>query len=243
MWLGRWARARHWLSQTPSGAGRVLDIGCAFGFGTNQVSGARGVTWTVGVEADPEYVLQATRSYKRLPFVRGSAEELPFISGSMDSVTLLDVLEHLANPERALAEARRVLQTGGRLVLSVPHQGVLARLDSLNRYQALRRRQPWLEPLDPSEASAGGEHRHFTRRELETLLGRSFVVERSAITGIGLTEVLHLVLLVLCRGLLRWERSYLALRYLYFTAYLLEDALHVPRAGYHLTMQARAVEG
>lgn len=241
MWLGRWARARRWLSQKPSGAGRVLDVGSAFGFGTNQVSRAQGATWTAGIETDHGYVLNASRSYRCLPFVRGSAQELPFTSGSMDSVTLLDVLEHLAKPERALAEARRVLRIGGQLVLTVPHQGALAGLDSLNRYQALRRRLPWLEPLDPSEKSAGGTHVHFSQNEIATLLGDRFAVERSAVTGIGVAEILHLALLVVCRGFLRWEKSYLTLRYIYFTAYLLEDALPLPYAGYHLAVRARAM--
>ena len=38
----------------------------------------------------------------------------------MDSVLLLDVLEHLPEPDKALAEANRVLKIGGSLVVSVP---------------------------------------------------------------------------------------------------------------------------
>jgi hypothetical protein len=46
-------------------------------------------------------------------------------------------------------------------------------------------------------------------------------------------------LLVLCRGLLRAEGLYLALRYVYFTAYLIEDAAPLGPGGYHLTVLAR----
>jgi SAM-dependent methyltransferase len=47
----------------------------------------------------------------------GSAYELPFADASFDGVCLIWVLEHLAEPLRALREARRVLRPGG--VLSV----------------------------------------------------------------------------------------------------------------------------
>ncbi len=58
-------------------------------------------------------------------------------------------------------------------------------------------------------------------------------------TGLGLAEVLHLAVLLLCRGLLRSEGAYRALRYAYFGAYLLEDLLPTGRAGYHLHVRAR----
>ena len=45
---------------------------------------------------------------------------MPFGDASFDTVLLLDVLEHIANPESALAEARRALRPGGRLLLTIP---------------------------------------------------------------------------------------------------------------------------
>jgi SAM-dependent methyltransferase len=48
------------------------------------------------------------------------AERLRFADGAAGAVLLLEVLEHLRRPERALAEARRVLRGDGLLVVSVP---------------------------------------------------------------------------------------------------------------------------
>lgn len=54
------------------------------------------------------------------PNVVGSAEALPLNAASVDTVLMLELLEHLQDPERALDEAQRVLKPNGRLFLSVP---------------------------------------------------------------------------------------------------------------------------
>ena len=58
-------------------------------------------------------------------------ERLSFADASFDLIISNDVLEHVAEPERALAEAFRVLRRGGRLLLSVPFH--------LNLAQGVRR--------------------------------------------------------------------------------------------------------
>lgn len=55
---------------------------------------------------------------QRLTVVRADVQRLPFAPGSFDAVTMLEVLEHLANPRLALTEA---LRSARRFVLvSVP---------------------------------------------------------------------------------------------------------------------------
>jgi SAM-dependent methyltransferase len=58
--------------------------------------------------------------YNGKPDVFGDAQSLPFADESFDTVLLLDVLEHLPEPERALLEARRVLKTNGNIITQVP---------------------------------------------------------------------------------------------------------------------------
>ncbi len=44
-----------------------------------------------------------------------------FETQRFDAVFLIEVLEHVSEPQRALAELRRVLKPGGKLILSVPY--------------------------------------------------------------------------------------------------------------------------
>jgi ubiquinone/menaquinone biosynthesis C-methylase UbiE len=50
----------------------------------------------------------------------GSAEKMPFPDATFRAAMLLDVIEHLRNPVRALAEIRRVLAPSGVLLVATP---------------------------------------------------------------------------------------------------------------------------
>jgi len=237
-YVGRWGRARRWL---PSDVHRVLDIGCAFAYGTAALKGfGRSERWVVGIERDSEHVRQARHRYPWQPLVRGDATALPFADNTADAVVLLDVLEHMEHPKAILVEARRVLRPGGYLVMSVPHRGPLTLLDPLNAYPALQRRWPSWPGLEPADECAGGVHRHFTPNEAQALLGQNFTVDRVARSGTGASEVLHLFMLILFKGLLRWRGAYLMLRGLHFLVYILDDLIPAGPLGYHLALRARA---
>ena len=102
----------------------VGDLGC----GTGQVSAsiAPFVSRVIAVDASPA-MLQAAK--KRLQHAgnidlrRGELEALPIDDAMLDAATLMLVLHHVPEPERALAEVARVLKPGGRLVIvdMLPH--------------------------------------------------------------------------------------------------------------------------
>src|SRR3954471_567260 len=52
--------------------------------------------------------------------VLATAYDIPLEDASFDTVLMTEVLEHLEEPARAIAEARRLLRTGGKLILSTP---------------------------------------------------------------------------------------------------------------------------
>ncbi|MGH9225138.1 MAG: class I SAM-dependent methyltransferase [Acidimicrobiales bacterium] len=238
-YAGRWGRARRWL---PGDAQLVLDVGCAFGYGTAALaSNGPGGRRVIGSELDPAHLADARRHFSFLPLVRADATALPFRAGGMDAVTILDVIEHVADPTSVLAEVHRVLRPDGRLIVSVPHRGLLMNLDSLNVYPALRRRWPSWPPLEPADEAATGVHRHFGVDEVRQLLGDRFAVEGVARTGLGLAEPFHLAILVVFKALLRWERVYRSLLLVHLLLYLLDDLIPGGPLGYHLTMRATPV--
>lgn len=232
--IGRWGRAARALSARPK---RVLDLGCAFGFGTSGLPGE----FVVGLDRSDRYLIEGHRRYPRLPLVLGDAEALPFADASFDAVVALDVIEHLADLELTLKEISRVLEPGGTLVLSVPNRGLLQHWDSLNRYNELRRHRPTLPPLDETEQSAI-EHRHFTPRDIGDLVGESFVIQQVTYSGVGWPELVNLLLLTVCLGLARSSRLYRWLRYIYFTAYLVDDLFSIGSGSYHLMLTAQRAQ-
>ena len=99
-----------------SGPLRVLDAGCGTGgnFASYALYGE-----LEGVDPSPAAVDYChRRGFSGV--VCGDAERLPFDDGRFDLVTATDVLEHVSDDRRALAEMRRVASSGGVLLLTVP---------------------------------------------------------------------------------------------------------------------------
>jgi SAM-dependent methyltransferase len=230
--VSRWSRAARTLS-LPEGS-RVLDLGCAFGWGTRLL--VRRYR-TYGHDLSAAYIERARRLVPAATFSIGPADRVPYDGGYFDGILLLDVLEHVPNDRAVICEVSRVLRPGGRLVLSVPNRGALAPLDSLNLYHRLtggRRLPPTDDPSWPSSLI----HRHYSLGDLRELLGEDFRIRQTQYTGIGVAEPVNLVVALLFRALLPLPRVYEILQYLYFGVYLAEDHLHTGAWGYHLMIEA-----
>jgi ubiquinone/menaquinone biosynthesis C-methylase UbiE/DNA-binding transcriptional ArsR family regulator len=102
----------------------IGDLGC----GTGQVSAALApfAARVVAVD-DSAAMLQAAKkrltAFANVDLRRGELESLPIDDARLDAATLMLVLHHLSEPEKALNEVARVLKPGGRLLLvdMLPH--------------------------------------------------------------------------------------------------------------------------
>ena len=109
------------------GRGWLVDIG----------GGSGGVTTMLGWPLDRIVLVDgnaalATEARRRhgLAALRTSVRHVPLADGAAEVVCLLDVIEHLHDPVAALAEAARVLEPDGRLVVNVPaHQWLWSAFD------------------------------------------------------------------------------------------------------------------
>jgi GT2 family glycosyltransferase/2-polyprenyl-3-methyl-5-hydroxy-6-metoxy-1,4-benzoquinol methylase len=104
----------------PESARRILDVGCGGGLLGGALRSLRGARVT-GIELDPE---AAARAKERLDEVVtgdaiGALRALP--DASFDAILFADLLEHLVEPEAALAQARRLLAPDGVVVASLPN--------------------------------------------------------------------------------------------------------------------------
>ena len=159
-----WYEARRALvrellkGRLPVGQCAALDAGC----GTAEVVellADLGASTVVGTDVSARILGHAAGRLSKGSLLASDAERLPFRDRSIDLLTSLEVLEHLADDGAALAEYHRVMQPGATLLVTVPS------------YQSL-----WCK-LDVH----AGHHRRYRQHQLLALLDRSgFTVERSS---------------------------------------------------------------
>lgn len=107
------------LPYVPESARRILDVGCGSGaFGRLLRSGRDGLElWAV--EPDGAAAQAARDGFDHV--IVGEFPEPALPARGFDVVVFADVLEHLATPEHALAEAARLLAPGGCVLASMPN--------------------------------------------------------------------------------------------------------------------------
>jgi SAM-dependent methyltransferase len=102
-------------------AERLLVVGCGSGREAVVLARHLGVE-VVGVDLDARFDREARQA---VTLLRMDGETLALPSGSFDVVYSFHALEHMAHPDRALAEMRRVLAPGGTYCVGTPNRSRL----------------------------------------------------------------------------------------------------------------------
>ena len=92
----------------------ILEVGCGEGM---MFDG----TGTDPVQMDVSVTRVTRAAGKGRLLLCADGYDVPFTDDSFDAVLLVAVLEHTREPWRLLAEARRVLRTGGKAIIVVPN--------------------------------------------------------------------------------------------------------------------------
>jgi arsenite methyltransferase len=149
---------------------RVVDIGCGPGYLAAEMSAVVGDSGLVlGVDpSESMLALAARRASAGMELADGDALSLPAEDESFDAAASTQVYEYVADIAGALAEARRVLRPGGRLlVLDTDWDSIVWRSGDDSRMERVLR--AWEEHL---------AHPRLPRVLPELFAGAGFAVER-----------------------------------------------------------------
>jgi len=143
---------------TRAAPGSVLDVGCGEGVLTYRWAEQLGDRRIVGIDLeDPGLRSEwAARRRPNLEYQAMAAEKLPFAAGEFDLAAAIEVLEHVPDPRRTLAEMTRVASR--HLLVSVPREPVWRGLNMA--------RGAYLREL----GNTPGHLNHWSRRGFERLL-------------------------------------------------------------------------
>lgn len=122
----------------------VLDLGCAGGFMAEALA-KRGANVT-GIDPAAEAIDAARTHAKaeglRIGYDTGVGEALPYADASFDAVVCVDVLEHVADLGKVLAEVARCLRPGGLFLFDTINRNPVARLATITVAEDILRLLP-----------------------------------------------------------------------------------------------------
>lgn len=98
----------------------IIDLGTADSRMLDMIHKKYPDVHCVGVEYNQELVDFGKANFPKLDIRQGDVQSLDFPDNSFDVAIATAVIEHLPNPGKAMREAKRVLRSGGIIVLTAP---------------------------------------------------------------------------------------------------------------------------
>jgi ubiquinone/menaquinone biosynthesis C-methylase UbiE len=161
----------------PQKGEQVLDVGTGTGLVAHLVAPRVSPGSVIGIDlSDNMLALARSKKSRNVQFLGMAAERLIFKPETFDLVTMGEALAYVSDPTDALAEAHRVLRSGGRLAVSNQRRSLSTRAQDLffQGLAPLARRHYLSLPRYSSERSRFGEPKVLP----EVLDGAGFEVTR-----------------------------------------------------------------
>lgn len=119
--IDRFYRSVIEMLDPPTAGKQLLEVGCGAGYSTHLLNAACSSEQTLtACDIGQTLIKAAQQRNPDIDFFQASAYALPLPDKSVDSILMLEVLEHLEHPQQALAELSRVARK--RVVISTPRE-------------------------------------------------------------------------------------------------------------------------
>ncbi len=162
-------RSLKWLKDLPAGS-KVLEVGSGAGQFIRAFKKKHQEWECFGTDISVAALEDAKKANDGVTYDLAQENTLPYADGSFSAVLVFDVLEHVENPQKVLAEIFRVLKPGGKFYSFIPCEG-----DWLSMWYWLRGFSSW---KDLTEKYAGHIN-HWSRQAwLELLVKTGFKVSK-----------------------------------------------------------------
>jgi len=136
---------------------RIVDMGCGEGILLEKLVQRFPNRQLLGVDVMEENI-SICRQFN-LPVMQNDVYQSSLATESQDVVIFMEVIEHLTQPEKAIAEIHRVLRPGGKLIMVFPNDGFF----KLARLLMFRLKEARYDP---------GHVRQWTHGDLKTMLSQ-----------------------------------------------------------------------
>lgn len=104
---------------------KILDVGCASGWFLSRLKKKFPKAKCVGIDVYKDGVKYGKKKYPKITLRVADAHKIPYQENIFDLVICTEVLEHIANPEEALHEIKRVLKKNGTAVIELDSGSLL----------------------------------------------------------------------------------------------------------------------
>jgi ubiquinone/menaquinone biosynthesis C-methylase UbiE len=171
-----------WLHEYSRFVGkRVLDVGIGNGYVLRNY--ARAGALVSGVDISQTAIDLSTKRFAyeglKADLRTTPAEQLPFDDDTFDCVCSMGVLHHVADMRRAIAEIRRVLKPGGRLIVMLYHRNS-AQYQIKYRLVALLKRRDMRDMVNEFDGAGNPRGDVYSTDDLPKVF-KDFVIDESTV--------------------------------------------------------------